>query len=89
MILTEVVDLITIREYIVNTINNPVLSKEKVNELSGILILLDNKIVSILRSTQFKTYIEYDKVKEAIKEASQESNFVNLWQLENNPIYKK
>lgn len=70
----ELTDLIHIREYVINTINNPTLSRSTVKELNGILILLDNKIVSIITGAEFKEYIGYADVQKAIYEAAKITN---------------
>lgn len=65
----ELTDLIAIRNYVSNTINNTnSIDRATVSELSGTLILLDKKILNIIKGTDFKSFINYQDVKQAIKE---------------------
>jgi hypothetical protein len=74
MDLKELSDLITIRQYVVNSTGNMSLDRPTVNELNGILILLDKKIVGILKGTEFKDYIGYEGVKQAIEDVVRITN---------------
>lgn len=65
----ELIALIEIRKYVVNSIALPAIDRKTVNELNGILLLLDNKIISILTGSDFKDYIGYKDVQQA-KEAA-------------------
>lgn len=66
MDLTEINQLINIRQYIANSISNSNIDRATVNVLSGMLILIDNKLVKLLQTENFKEYIEYKDVKKAI-----------------------
>lgn len=74
MDLKELSDLITIRQYVVNSTGNMSLDRPTVNELNGMLILLDKKIVGILKGTEFKDYIGYEGVKQAIEDVVRITN---------------
>jgi hypothetical protein len=74
MDLTEINQLITIRQYIVNSISNSNIDRSTVNVLSGMLLLIDNKILKALQTDEFKEYIEYKDVKKAIFEVAKLNN---------------
>lgn len=74
MELKELTDLIAIRQYVVGATNNMTIDRAAVNELNGILILLDKKIVNILRGPSFKDYIGYQDVKQAIEDVVRITN---------------
>lgn len=74
MDLKELVDLITIRQYVVNATANPALDRAAVNYLNGSLILLDKKIMTVLQSDSFKEYIDYKNVRSAIEEVAKITN---------------
>lgn len=65
----ELLALIKIREYVVNSRANPSVERKLIGELDGILLLLDKKIISILTGPDFKDYIGYKDV-QAAKEAA-------------------
>ncbi len=69
MDLKELTDLIKIRDYVINSRAMPTIDRKTVNELDGMLLLLDKKIIGILTSSEFKEYIDYKNVQEA-KEAA-------------------
>lgn len=66
----EIVDLITIRQYVVNSTANPALDRAAVNYMNGCLLMLDKKIMSLLQSDQFKLYIDYKDVRKAIEDVA-------------------
>jgi hypothetical protein len=74
MDLKELVDLIAIRQYVVNATANPALDRAAVNYLNGSLILLDKKIMASLQSDAFKEYIDYKNVRSAIEEVAKITN---------------
>lgn len=75
MDLKEVIDLIAIRGYIINSINNnPSIDRPTLSELNGMLLLTDRKILGILKDKEFKDYIGYQGVREVIEEAAKISN---------------
>jgi hypothetical protein len=65
MDLKELVDLIAIRQYVVNSTGNPTISKATVNVMNGMLLLLDKKILDIIQSDDFKEYVNYADVQQA------------------------
>jgi len=74
MELKELVDLITIRAYVVNSSSNPTVDRGTVKELNGILLLLDKKIIDILKDVEFKEYIGYSDVRSVIETAARLTN---------------
>jgi hypothetical protein len=65
MNLKELVDLITIRQYVVNSTGNPTINRTTVNVMNGMLLLIDRKIINLLESNEFKDYINYQDVQQA------------------------
>jgi hypothetical protein len=53
---------------------NPIFDRATVKELDGLLILLDKKIASILTSDEFKEYIGFADLKDAIKQMHADTN---------------
>lgn len=74
MNLEEINQLIDIRNYIYNSINNHSIERSVINELNGMLILVDKRIVNILCGDDFKNYIDYKDVKKAIHEVAIRNN---------------
>lgn len=74
MDLKELTDLIAIRQYVINATGNSSINRETVNYMSGALILLDNKIIEILKSNEFKDYINYKDVRKAIEDVVRNNN---------------
>lgn len=74
MDLKELVDLIAIRQYVVNATANPTMDRAAVNYLNGSLIMIDKKIMSLLQGDDFKLYINYADVKKAIQEVANITN---------------
>lgn len=70
----ELVDLMAIRQYVVNATANPALDRADVNYLNGSLIMIDKKIMGLLKSNAFKKYIDYANVGKAIKEVVEQNN---------------
>ena len=64
----EIVNLITIRQYVVNSTANPALDRKAVNYMNGTLLMIDKKIMSLLESEKFKEYINYKDVRKAVEE---------------------
>ncbi len=76
----EIVDLINIRQYVVNSTANPALDRAAVNYMNGCLILIDRKIMGLLQSDSFKEYINYGDVRKAIEEVANANNIKSgLW----------
>ena len=74
MELKELVDLITIRQYVVNATGNSAIDRATVNVMNGMLILIDRKIMSLLQSDDFKEYIDYKNVRQAIEDVARITN---------------
>ena len=72
----ELLALIKIREYVVNSRANPSIERKLIGELDGILLLLDEKIVGILTHADFKDYIGYKNVQDAKQRAA---NITNIY----------
>ena len=72
--LTELVDLINVRQYVANAADSMTLPKQTVNELGKVKILIDNKIIDILKGSEFKTYIGYENVDKAVQEFVNNTN---------------
>lgn len=70
----EINNLITIRQYVINSISNSSIDRATVNVMNGMLILIDNKILKLLQSDDFKEYIGYKDVKQAIAEVIRITN---------------
>lgn len=64
----EIVTLITIRQYVVNSTANPALDRKSVNYMNGVLLMIDKKIMSLLEDDRFKEYINYKDVRKAVEE---------------------
>lgn len=74
MDLEELVNLITVRQYVVNATANPTMDRAAVNYLNGSLIMIDRKIMTLLQGEQFKSYIDYSNVRKAIEEVAAITN---------------
>ena len=74
MDLKELVDLITVRQYVVNATANPAINRETVNFMTGALLMIDKKIIGLLQGSDFKKYINYGDVLQAKIEAAQITN---------------
>jgi hypothetical protein len=73
-LLKEISDLVQIRQYLANTMGNPVLDRATVTIMNNTLLLLDKKIVGLLQSSSFQNYIGYEYVKQAVEEAARITN---------------
>lgn len=85
----ELTDLITIRQYVVNATALPAISKNTVNELNGILLLLDEKIIGIITGLHFKDYIGYKDVQSAKERAAKITNIYSGIVNKNSELHKK
>jgi len=70
MNLTEISELIQIRQYVANSIENYNIDRPTVNAMSGTLLLLDKKILNLLLGEQFKKYIHFDEVTKVSEEVA-------------------
>lgn len=68
MNLSEITELIKVREYLVASSNNYNINRSDANELNGILLLIDKKLVELLKSSSFKEYVGFSNVKEVVQE---------------------
>ncbi len=66
----EIQALINVREYVNQMINNYNRSKSEVVDLRAMLILIDDKVVSMLMSSDFKDYVNFDNARAAIQKAA-------------------
>jgi hypothetical protein len=74
MDLRELVDLITIRQYVVNATANPTINRDTVNVINGMLLMLDKKILGIIQGNEFKEYVNYADVHQAKVDAANITN---------------
>jgi hypothetical protein len=88
MDLKELTDLIEIRQYVVNNVALPTIDRKTVNELNGILLLLDQKIIGILTGPDFKDYIGYQNVAAAKQAAAQITNIYSGIENANSALHK-
>ena len=70
----ELTNLISLRQYVSNSIDNAMIDRKTVKYLSGVLILIDKKLLGLLQSDSFKDYINYTDVNNAILDAVRVSN---------------
>lgn len=70
----EITDLIAIRKYVAESSNSFTIDRATLNDLNGMLLLLDKKIIGLICSGTFKEYIGYNNVKQAIQDAARLSN---------------
>ncbi len=74
MKLSEIVNLIKIKEYVSDAVGLFSIEKQTIRELNDTLILIDKKIIELVTSKEFKEYIDYDHVKEAKQEVLRIAN---------------
>jgi hypothetical protein len=78
MKLTELTDLISIRQYVANqiAIGQTAFTSDKkmVRELDDVLLMLDKKILTIITDDEFKELINFNQVKDVKVAAQQASN---------------
>lgn len=74
MDLSEINNLIQVRNYVANATNNYSLSKVVVAELSTMLLLLDRLIVEKLTGKDFKEYINFADKAKAIADVAKITN---------------
>lgn len=70
----EITNLITIRQYVVNSTGNPAIDRATVTYMNNILILLDKKIIGLLQSDEFREYVNYADVRKAVEEVARITN---------------
>lgn len=64
----ELVSLVNIRNYAYSVINNSNFDRGVVNDLTAFMILLDNKIIELMRTPEFKDYLGFSDAKKTIHE---------------------
>ncbi len=84
----ELLALIKIRDYVINNVALPTIDRKTVNELNGILLLLDQRIIGILTGPDFKDYIGYKNVEEAKRNAAQITNIYSGIENKNNMTHR-
>ena len=72
--LQEMDALINLRGFVTVMLNNYNRSKTEVNEIIAMATLIDNKIVSMLLSNEFKDYIHFNEAKTALAKARENNN---------------
>lgn len=72
--LDELVQLITVRQYIVNSTANPAIDRTTVTYMNDLLLLTDKKIIALLSSQNFKDYIDYKNYKQAREDVAKITN---------------
>jgi hypothetical protein len=88
MDLKELTDLISIRQYVVNSTALPTIDRKTINELNGIQLLLDRKIIGLLVSAEFKEYIDYKDVATAKQAAAEITNIYSGIENKNSAIHR-
>lgn len=68
MDLSAITDLIKVRDYIANSLNNNSIDRKTLSELGKMLLLTDQKILNMLNTDKFKDYIDYANANKAIAE---------------------
>ena len=74
MKLAEISQLIEVRNYAVNAVNNFNLDREDGRAMQKMLILLDKLIVKEMLSPEFKKIVEFSKADEAVAEVINNNN---------------
>jgi len=74
MDLKELVDLINIRQYVVNSAANPAIDRNTVSYMNESLLMIDRKIISLLQSDEFKDYIDYKDIQAVKKQVAEITN---------------
>lgn len=72
--LDEINSLINIRDYINLMINNYNRSKDEFGQLKQLTVLVDNKIMSLILSDNFKAYVNFEQAAEAIAKAAKNND---------------
>lgn len=67
----EIQSLIDIRDYVMLMINNYNREKSELADFRSMLILIDNKIVNMLLSDEFKEYVNFNDAKRAVAKAAE------------------
>jgi hypothetical protein len=74
MELTELSNLIAIRQYVVNATGNASIDRATVKYMNNLLIMIDKKIISLLQNEDFQKYVDYKDVKRAVEDVMRITN---------------
>ena len=74
MNLEEISNLIQIRQYVSESVNNYGIDKSVIPELNGMVILLDKLIIEKLMTDEFKQYINFADKAKAVAEVARRNN---------------
>ena len=74
MNLSDITQLIEIRNYVVNAVNNFTLPKDSSNQLNKMLVMLDRRIVERLLSEDFKNLLGYEDLDKIMAEVIKNNN---------------
>lgn len=74
MKINQMAELILIRNYIANSIDNHNFKRDKVNQLNNILITLDKNLTDEIISDKFKSNLNLLNVEDAVKEVIDNNN---------------
>lgn len=85
----ELVGLIKIRDYVINSIALPTIDRKTVNEMNNMLLLLDKKIIGMITSDEFKEYVGYAGVQEAKEAAARITNIYSGIENKNAALHRK
>jgi hypothetical protein len=66
---SELTSLIAVRTFVINSIGISTITREQVNILNGVQLLLDEKIIGLLTEQSFQDYIGYADVHNAKQRA--------------------
>ncbi len=74
MDLQEITNLISLRQYVQDSLSNPTIDRQTISYLNGVLIMIDKKLIAQLKSDEFKEYINYSDVKQSIEDVARITN---------------
>lgn len=76
MKINEITNLISLRDYVANALNGLTqpLDRPTGSYLQSVLLLLDNKIISEMKSDEFKELIHFNEAQKAREEAARITN---------------
>lgn len=72
--INEINSLISIRNYLFNSINNYNLEKSIIKYMQQMLVLTDKKIITLLSSDKFKDYINFETMQTSMEEVAKVTN---------------
>jgi len=76
MDMKELSDLIATRNYVLLAIDNFSIDKETSRYMSDLRVILDKKIIDLLKGDEFKSYVGYEKLAEVKREMAETNNEV-------------